>query len=114
LASKFIGTKKFMLLWTAPLILSLTCQAESGRPPKMDSTSASPTLEIHLRDLGYRAVPEYQYPVTEVPRDLSILNDDSKKRITFVDEKTLVVYQSHYTPQNKEGQGYQGTWKRSL
>ena len=52
-------------------------------------------LEIHLRDLGYQRPPECQYLGTGVPRDLSILNDDSKTRATFVDRNTIAVYQSH-------------------
>lgn len=61
-------------------------------------------LEIHLSDLGYQPAPETRYPGTGIPRDLSILNDDYKKRLTFTDDKMLVVYQSHYpSPTGKAG-----------
>jgi len=58
-------------------------------------------LEIHLADLGYRPTQNYHYPGTGIPRDLSILNDDYKKRLVFIDQNTLVVYQSHYRLQNQ-------------
>lgn len=104
MGSKFIGTKKLILLWTTLLMLSLACEAQDDRRSRRVSVSAAPSLEIHLGDLGYKGVREYKYPGNGISSDLSILNDDSKKRLTFIDEKTLVVYQSHYQTQvQKEG-----------
>jgi hypothetical protein len=80
----------------------LACEAQGDRSSKKDSVSTFPTLDIHLRDLGYQPAQEYEYPGNGIPRDLSVLNDDYKKRLTFIDENTLVVYQSHYQKQ-KEG-----------
>jgi hypothetical protein len=100
LASNFIRTKKLILL--LPTLLMLSLVSESQTDSLGDSDGDSPPLEIHLHDLGYQAFPEYKYRGNGIPRDLSTLNDDSKKRITFVDEQILVVYQSHYQPQNQE------------
>jgi hypothetical protein len=55
-----------------------------------------PYLQIDLRDLGYRPQQEYHYPGSGIPRDLSVLFDDYNLRLTFIDEKTSAVYQSHY------------------
>jgi hypothetical protein len=100
LASNFIGTKKLILLLPTLLMLTLACEAQSDRSARRDSEGDPPPLEIHLQDLGYQELPDYKYPGNGIPRNLSILNDDSKKRITFIDEETLVVYQSHYQTQN--------------
>jgi hypothetical protein len=53
-------------------------------------------LQIDLRDPGYRPQQEYHYFGSGIPRDLSVLFDDHNLRLTFIDEKTLAVYQSHY------------------
>ncbi len=55
----------------------------------------TPFLEIRLRDLGYQPTQEYHYSGTGIPRDLSILNDDTKKRLAFISDKVLAVYFSH-------------------
>lgn len=99
-----ITTTKIIVRCEVLLILALACNAQGDRRSNRELASVSPTLEIHLRDLGYQAVQEYEYPGKGVPRDLGVLNDDYKKRLTFIDEKTLVVYQSHCQRQDqKEG-----------
>jgi hypothetical protein len=98
-----VKTTEVVLCCGVFVVLTLACAAQGGPPTRKDSTPPA-ILEIHLRDLGYQTSPEYLYPGNGIPRDLSILNDDYRKRLTFVDDKTLVVYQSHYPPQNpKEG-----------
>ena len=59
----------------------------------------SPILHINLGDLGYHQSQECTYKGTGVPRDLSVLNDDYKKRIVFIDDQSVVVYQSHCLPE---------------
>jgi hypothetical protein len=92
--------KQLLTCW---LVLALNTRG-AGRHsenPKQDLNGAAPR-EIHLRDLGYQPSLECPYAGTGIPRDLSILNDDYKERLTFIDDKTLVVYQSHCRPQNKQ------------
>jgi hypothetical protein len=67
--------------------------------------SQTPFLEIRLRDIGYEPAKEYHYPGTGIPRDLSILNDDSKKRLAFINERVLAVYFSHLPVTEKGGPG---------
>ena len=86
----------------------LIISGDSKDVQKSNQSAKQPVaLEINLRDLGYQPTQEYRYRGTGIPRDLSILNDDYKKRIVFIDDKTLIVYQSHYQPQDQKegGQG---------
>ena len=64
--------------------------------------SQLPSLEITLSSLGYPSLPEWRYKGGGIPWDLSILNDDDKKRIVFIDDRTLAIYQSHCPPE-KDG-----------
>jgi hypothetical protein len=85
----------------SPLLAVLLISTAAGRNNGNSSKGPAndlPSVQIHLRDLGYRPAPEYRCPGTGIPRDLSVLFDDYKIRLTFIDEKTLVVYQSHYPP----------------
>jgi hypothetical protein len=63
--------------------------------------SESSPLEVVLSSLGYRSLPECRYKGSGIPRDLTILNDDYKKRIVFIDDHILVIYQSHCFPAKK-------------
>lgn len=65
----------------------------------------TPTLEIKLADLGYRSGPDCHYQGSGIPRDLSLLNDDYKKRIVFINDETLVVYQSHCSAEQSGSPG---------
>lgn len=80
-----------------------SCAADDKPHPNKKDVKQTPFLEIRLHDLGYQPEPEYRYPGTGVPRDLSILNEDSKKRLAFVSDKVLAVYFSHLPalPNNK-------------
>lgn len=80
-----------LLLW---LLLGTQGIARDSQTPKQCANKPA-TLEIHLRDLGYQSSKECRYSGTGIPRDLSVLNDDYKTRLAFVDDKTLIVYQSH-------------------
>jgi hypothetical protein len=82
--------------------MTLTTSSICGANDKDESSKPSAFLEIHLADLGYRPTQDYHYPGTGIPRDISILNDDYDKRLTFIDQNTLAVYQSHYQPQNQK------------
>jgi hypothetical protein len=96
--------ESLFLLLSMVLIIS----GDSKDVQKSNQSAKQPVaLEINLRDLGYQPTQEYRYRGTGIPRDLSILNDDYKKRIVFIDDKTLIVYQSHYQPQDQKegGQG---------
>jgi hypothetical protein len=83
------------------IILSASPVTAAGEVPVLPSTDSTnpPAREINLRGLGYRPALEYHYAGGGIPRDLSVLNDDDKKRLTFINEKTLVVYLSHFQPQ---------------
>ena len=87
-------SKPLKLLFAALLMFGMGGSVKERRPP-IAGANNTPVLEIHLRDLGYQPAREYHYGGTGIPRDLSILNDDTKKRLTLLDEKTLVVYVSH-------------------
>jgi hypothetical protein len=87
------GTKEatiFLLAW----VLITTGPSKGSRTSTQDENRPA-ALEIHLRDLGYQVPPNCSYPGTGIPRDLSLLNDDYKQKLIFVDDKTLIVYQSH-------------------
>ncbi|MFZ0293842.1 MAG: hypothetical protein WAL52_09585 [Candidatus Sulfotelmatobacter sp.] len=86
----------------ALLVLAAACTARDRRLSTGDSTPPA-VLEIHLSDLGYQPAPETNYPGNGIPRDLTILNDDYKQRLTFIDDKMFVAYQSHYPPQIEQG-----------
>jgi hypothetical protein len=97
-----VRTARIILSCATLFVFAITCTAQA--PSHSTKDSAPPAiLEIHLSDLGYQPVPETKYPGNGIPRDLSILNDDYKKRLTFIDDKMLVVYQSHYPPQAEKG-----------
>lgn len=83
------------------LVLTIVNAAGDSQNSKPEANEPA-ILEIHLRDMGYQPTQEYRYPGTGVPRDLSILNDDYNKRLAFIDDKNLVVYQSHCPPE-KDG-----------
>lgn len=80
-----------LVLW---LVSNAAGAGNSGQPAKV----TPPFLRINLRDLGYRPEHEYRYPGTGVPPDLSVLFDDYHIRLTFINERTFAVYQSHYPP----------------
>jgi hypothetical protein len=82
------------VLFAALLMPLINTVARDNGDPKKDP-SQTPVLEIRLRDLGYQPTQEHHYPGTGIPRDLSILNDDSKKRLAFINDKLLAVYFSH-------------------
>jgi hypothetical protein len=95
------------MLKTTILIIAVVAMPSVGSPSKdkqrQPAESSKPAfLEIHLADLGYRSSNDYHYPGTGIPRDISILNDDYKKRLTFIDQNMLVIYQSHYQPQKQK------------
>ena len=81
---------------SALFIASNAAQAGNGSQPSKTAVNTPPYLQIDLRDLGYRPQQEYHYPGSGIPRDLSVLFDDYNLRLTFIDEKTSAVYQSHY------------------
>jgi hypothetical protein len=82
------------MLFVGLLTLAGSGTAKDGADPNKDGNQIS-FLEIRLRDLGYRPTEEYHYPGTGIPRDLSILNNDSKKRLAFISDKLLAIYFSH-------------------
>jgi hypothetical protein len=89
--------------FTLALVVVLSVSGASKEKQHQGVEPSKPAfLEIHLADLGYRPTQDYHYPGTGIPRDITILNDDYNKRLTFIDDKTLVVYQSHYQPQNQK------------
>ena len=79
----------------AGLLIPVVDGAARGKAGPNEDVSQTPSLEIRLRDLGYQPTKEYRYPGTGIPRDLSILNDDSKKRLAFVNDRLLTIYFSH-------------------
>lgn len=88
-------------IWLLTLGLTITGAAKDDQKQRHDA-NAQAVLEIHLRDLGYQHGQEGHPGGTEIPRDLSTLNDDDKKRLAFIDDKTLIVYQSQYQPQSQK------------
>jgi len=98
---QFVRATKAILRSAMLLMIVVTCGAQGGSLSRKDSTAA-PVVEIHLRDLGYHPTPGYRYGGTGIPRDLSVLYDDDKKRLAFIDEKSLVVYISHFQPQSQK------------
>jgi hypothetical protein len=82
-------------------MLSVSIASKDKQHPDAEPNKPA-FLELKLADLGYPPAQDYHYPGTGIPRDLSILNDDYKKRLTFIDQNTLVIYQSHYQTQNQK------------
>jgi hypothetical protein len=82
-------------------VLLLVCSmllitARSKGNSKTDSTKSEPPFaEIDLRKLGYEPAKESRYSGTGIPRDLSVLNDDSKKRLAYIGDDMLAIYFSH-------------------
>jgi hypothetical protein len=76
------------------LMLPTKSAANYEAGPSKDGNE-NPFLEIRLRDLGYQSTQERQYPGTGIPRDLSILNEDSKKRLAFINDRLIAIYFSH-------------------
>jgi hypothetical protein len=69
---------------------------------KKAETNRQPFVEIQLCDLGYQPAKDTRKKGSGIPRDLSILYDDANPRLTFIDEKSLVVYVSRFQSQPQQ------------
>jgi hypothetical protein len=79
----------------------LLVTAKSNGNSKTNATKSEPPFaEISLRKLGYVPTKDTRYPGTGIPRDLSILNDDSLIRLTYVADDMLAIYFSHLPKMN--------------
>jgi len=57
-------------------------------------TGQNGTVVIHLASAGYKPDVGCSYAGKDIPRDLTLLNDDDKLRLLFVNDALLVVYRS--------------------
>lgn len=93
---------KSVALALGTLLVFGSIQTQAAGPPTEDATAA-PFREIHFPDLGCKPVPEYHDHGTDVPADLSTLNDDYKKRFEFIADHTIAIYCSHFPdPKNPD------------
>lgn len=70
-------------------------QSACAEEAKPSVSSARVIAEIKIQTLGFDDADDCRYHGNDVPPDLSQLNDDSKIRLAFVDENTLILYRSH-------------------
>jgi hypothetical protein len=77
------------------LLMALIKAKSSGDANPHKTGSEAPFMEISLRSIGYEPAKENRYPGTGIPRDLSVLNDDSKKRLAYIGDDMLAIYFSH-------------------
>jgi hypothetical protein len=75
------------------LVLTAWSVAKDTKNPKQTLGQVA-SVEIHLHDLGYSPTPLCRYTGSGIPHDVSKLYDDYKERLTFIDNKTVAVYQT--------------------
>lgn len=86
------------VFWLSFLLLTCLCASQEHSGP------AEPHLvsEVRLPSVDSPASQNCGYSGKDVPPDLSLLYDDSKTRLVFVDDSTLIVYRSWCHAQDRE------------